>query len=212
LSKINAPNSPDAMVSQAPWFWVQVNTHTDLSSGPLKQTGNRFDLAINGNGFFCVQTPQGIQYTRRGDFSVNDRGILVTQEGWSVLGENGEIEIESQADISDTDGHQFIVDQEGNVSVDGKIVDTLRIVDFDDARGLEKVGDTFFKSSAANVGESEATDFNISQGVVELSNVDAVRMMTELIEVLRGYESYQKVIRSIDDVNSRVINEVGKPP
>ena len=211
LSKNNLPKNSYSVVSQAPSFWIQVKTNTDLSSGPLKKTENRYDLGITGSGFFCVQTPQGLQYTRRGDFSINEEGLLATQEGWPVLGDGGEIVIESQADITDLDGHKFIVDEDGNVSVDGKIVDTLRIVDFQDAHRLEKVGDTFFAPSTPNIGETMATDFKISQGFVELSNVNAVKMMTELIEIIRGYESYQKVIRSIDDVNSKVINEVGKP-
>jgi flagellar basal-body rod protein FlgG len=207
-NKLNAP--ANAVTLQAPSFWFQVTTKTDHSAGPLKETGNPFDMAINGKGFFCIQSPQGIQYTRRGDFSINAQGLLVTQEGWPVLGEGGEISIESQADMTDPDGHEFLVDEEGNVSVDGNTVDTLRIVEFPNTQMLQKVGDTHFAPAAANAAESKAEDFRITQGVVELSNVDAVRMMTEMIEVLRGYESYQKVIRSIDEVNSRAINDVGK--
>jgi flagellar basal-body rod protein FlgG len=207
-SNIQAPANTDT--SQATEFWFELSTHTDHSTGPLKQTGNRFDMAITGNGFFCIQTPDGIQYTRRGDFGMDPNGNLVTQEGWPVLGEGGEITVESQADFSDIDGHEILVQDDGTVEVDGNSVGKLRIVEFSDPQLLTKVGNTNFMASTAAAAESPAADYRISQGMVELSNVDAVRMMTELIETLRGYESYQKVIRSIDEVNSKAINEVGK--
>jgi len=212
LSNFERPNTPltDRGFSQAPAFWSRQSTFTDHTSGPLRVTGNRLDLAINGRGFFCVQAPQGIQYTRRGDFSIGADGLLVTHQGWPVLGENGEITIDSQAALTDPDGHEVLVDDGGNVSVDGSIIDKLRIVDFENISGLEKIGNTSFKRRSENVVESKAKDFAISQGALELANVNALQMMTELIEVHRGYESYQKVIRSVDEVNSKIINEVGR--
>lgn len=209
--KSTKTNDLDSNASQAPSFWMQLKAQTDFSSGPLKTTGNNFDLAVSGRGFFTVQTPNGVQYTRRGDFTINHQGTLITQEGWPVLGEGGEIAAESKADTSDVDGYKFSVNENGEVSVDGKRVDKLRIVDFSKLSSLEKVGHSFFRPLAPNSTETDAQDFQISQGFVELSNVDAVKMMTELIEVLRGYEAYQKVIRSIDDVNAKVIEEVGRP-
>jgi flagellar basal-body rod protein FlgG len=213
LANLERPNTPvaDRGLTQAPVFWSRLSSYTDHTSGPQKATGNRLDLAINGRGFFCVQTPQGLQYTRRGDFSIGADGLLVNNQGWPVLGENGEISVDSQADVTDPAGHEFLVDDSGNVSVDGSIIGKLRIVDFENTDSLEKIGNTSFKPRSANAVESAAKDFSISQGAVELSNVNALQMMTELIEVHRGYESYQKVIRSVDEVNSKIINEVGKP-
>ena len=206
-SNMQTPANTDT--SQATEFWFELSTHTDHSTGPLKQTGNRFDMAITGNGFFCIQTPDGIQYTRRGDFAMDPIGNLVTQEGWPVLGEGGEITVESQADFGDIDGHEILIHEDGTVEVDGNSVGKLRIVEFSDPQLLTKAGNTNFMTSSDTAAESPAANYRISQGMVELSNVDAVRMMTELIETLRGYESYQKVIRSIDEVNSSAINEVG---
>ena len=212
LANLERPNTPvaDRGLTQAPVFWSRLSSYTDHTSGPQKATGNRLDLAINGRGFFCVQTPQGLQYTRRGDFSIGADGLLVNNQGWPVLGENGEISVDSQADVTDPAGHEFLVDDSGNVSVDGSIIGKLRIVDFENTDSLEKIGNTSFKPRSANAVESAAKDFSISQGAVELSNVNALQMMTELIEVHRGYESYQKVIRSVDEVNSKTINEVGR--
>lgn len=210
LEDNNLQRSANTDASQAEEYWFELTTHTDHSCGPLKNTGNRFDLAINGKGFFCVETPDGIQYTRRGDFGIDVNGTLVTQEGWPVLGEAGEIPVESQADFGDRNGHEILVQGDGTVVVDGNNVGKLRIVDFSDPQQLLKAGNTNFMVGTGNAAESEATNYQISQGMLELSNVDAVRMMTELIETLRGYESYQKVIRSIDEVNSTAIREVGK--
>jgi flagellar basal-body rod protein FlgF len=193
--------------SQAHLFWSSFNVYTDHSSGPLKKTGNDFDLALEGGGFFCVRTPNGVHYTRKGDFTLNAEGVLVTGNGWPVLGEGGEISVMSSENPNQY--AKFAVDEQGNVSVDGKQVDTLRIVDIGERKRLTKAGDTLFKPPAAGPGEAKAENFRVSQGFIELSNVDAVKMMTEMIEVLRGYESYQKVIQAADDADSKAINQVG---
>jgi flagellar basal-body rod protein FlgF len=194
--------------SQADLFWSNFNVYTDHSNGPLKMTGNNFDLALEGDGFFCIQTPDGVHYTRQGDFTLNADGVLVTRSGFPVLGEGGKITINS--DKNPNQYAQFAVDEQGRVSVDGKEVDTLRIVKIADRSRLTRAGDTLFKPPATGAGEVRADDFRVSQGFIELSNVDVVKMMTEMIEVLRGYESYQKVIRSADEANAKAINDVGK--
>jgi len=195
--------SPELNTSQAQSFWFQFNSYTDFTHGSLKNTGNDFDLALVGDGFFCVQKPDGVHYTRKGNFTLNAEGVLVTGNGFPVVGDGGEIEVKGSENP-----HQFkkfTVDEEGNVSVDGKQVGSLRIVNFPEPGKLMKMGDTLFKAAPV-----KAEDFKVSQGFVELSNVDVVKMMTEMIEVLRGYESYQKVIQSADEASSRSINEVGK--
>jgi flagellar basal-body rod protein FlgF len=194
--------------SQAPAYWMQFSTYTDFSSGEMKKTDNAFDLALSGNGFFCVQTPDGVQYTRRGDFTVNADEVLVTQEGWPVLGQSGEIQIKMAKPASDQ--REFSVSQDGFVTVDGSQVDRLRIVDFTQSHALEKAGQNYYRALKPGTLEELDQDFEVSQGFLELSNVDTVRMMTEMIEVLRGYESYQKMMRSIDDMNARLINDVGR--
>ena len=201
-------NSPELTSSQAQSFWFQFSSYTDLTHGSLKQTGSDFDLALIGDGFFCVQKPDGVHYTRKGNFTLNAEGVLVTGNGFPVVGDGGEIEVKGSENP-----HQFkkfTVDEEGNVSVDGKQVGSLRIVNFPEPGKLMKMGDTLFKAAENSPPPVKAEDFKVSQGFVELSNVDVVKMMTEMIEVLRGYESYQKVIRTADEATSRSINEVGK--
>lgn len=175
-------------------------TKTSFAPGQLKHTGNELDVGLDGKGFFCIQTPDGVCYTRKGNFSVNENRVLATQEGLPVLGRGGEIKIE---------GRNIAIDVEGNISVDGKRVGTMKIIDFQRPYALDKVGDTLFAQSTEEVGEKIAEEVNVNQGFLELSNVDAVKVMTEMIEVLRAYESYQKVIRCVDEINSKAINEVG---
>ncbi len=199
---------PEMNTSQAQSFWFEFNSYTDFTHGSLKNTANDFDLALIGKGFFCVQKPDGVHYTRKGDFTLNADGVLVTRNGWPVMGDGGEITVNNKENP-----HQykkFAVDEEGNVSVDGKEIGSLRIVEFSEPYRLRKMGDTLFKPAENSPPAQEAQDFKVSQGFVELSNVDVVKMMTEMIEVLRGYESYQKVIRTADEATARVINEVGK--
>jgi flagellar basal-body rod protein FlgF len=194
--------------SQAPNFWMEYRSYTDFSAGGLKKTGGPFDLALSGNGFFCVQTPAGVQYTRRGDFTVNADEVLVTQEGWPVLGQGGEIRIKLAKPSGD--GGQFLVSADGTLTVDGSQADRLRIVDFTQSHALEKAGQNYYRARQPDALEELDEGFEVSQGFLELSNVDTIRMMTEMIEVLRGYESYQKMIRSVDDMNAKLINEVGR--
>lgn len=194
--------------SQAPEYWMEYSTYTDFSAGEIKKTDSPFDLALSGSGFFCVQTPDGIQYTRRGDFTVNADEVLVTQEGWPVLGQSGEIQIKLAKPAGDN--REFSVSEDGYITVDGSQVGRLRIIDFTQSHALEKAGHNYYRALKPNALQDLDEDLKVSQGFLELSNVDTVRMMTEMIEVLRGYESYQKMMRSIDDMNARLINDVGR--
>jgi flagellar basal-body rod protein FlgG len=194
--------------SQAPEYWMLFSSYTDFSSGGMKKTSSPFDLALSGNGFFCVRTPDGVQYTRRGDFTVNADDVLVTQEGWPVLGQGGEIQLK-MAKPSDSK-REFSVSEDGYITVDGSQVDRLRIVDFTQSHALEKAGQNYYRALKPDSLQDLDEDLKVTQGFLELSNVDTVSMMTEMIEVLRGYESYQKMMRSIDDMNARLINDVGR--
>lgn len=186
---------------QQPPLWLQFETKTDFSAGSLKHTGNPLDLALEGDGFFCIKTEQGTQYTRNGNFSLDQDGMMVTMDGLPVLGEGGPINIE---------GNTFTVDVKGNISVDGSQVDTIKIIGFQNPDALEKTGNSLFEIADKNAVETKAENTGVSQGFIELSNVNAIRMMTEMIEVLRGYESYQKAIKTADEANAKAINDVGR--
>ncbi len=178
-----------------------VQTHTNFASGQLKQTGNPLDVAIEGKGFFKIDTPEGIRYTRAGNFALNAEGLLTTPDGFPVLGEGGEITI---------DGDRVEVDMTGNIHVDGTSVGRLEVVDIPDTAGLIKIGGNLFAPAGEDIEEQAAEGVTIASGAVEQSNVDIVKSMTEMIEVLRGYETYQKMIQHLDETDGKIITEVGR--
>jgi flagellar basal-body rod protein FlgF len=201
-------NPPYPSNGQASSLWIEYSSHTDFTSGSLKNTGNRLDLALNGGGFFSVQSPDGVVYTRRGNFTLNSEGTLVTQEGWPVLGDGGEIRVDGRG--PDRTALEFTVGEDGTVTVNGNALGRLRVEDFTQAAGLVKTGDCYFKPATEQTAGEPAENARVAQGFLEMSNVEAVRTMTEMIEILRGYESYQRVIRSVDELDSKSISEVGR--
>jgi flagellar basal-body rod protein FlgF len=173
----------------------------DYSSGPLQLTGNQLDTAIVGRGFFEVLTDSGTQYTRSGSFTINNDGLLSSADGWPVAGQGGTIAIQ---------GGRVEIGASGEVTVDGNVVDTLRVVDFARPYGLSKIGNARFVPNRTDLFAEAAENYSISQGYVEVSNVDAIRTMTELIETTRAFESYQRVIRNADETLGKTVNEVGR--
>lgn len=173
---------------------------TDFSAGPVTQSGNPLDVALNGNGFFSVKTPTGTLYTRAGTFFLDAEERLVTADGFPVLGEGGEVRIQ---------GETVTIGADGTVQVDGNQVATLKVVEFSPETVMQKIGDTLCAPLDPTATESKAVSCEVLQGYVEQSNVNAVKSMTEMIEVLRAYEAYQKVIQAVDGVTGTLINEVG---
>jgi len=184
-----------------PLYLTLAGIKTNFSPGGLKSTGNPLDLAIAGKGFFSIETPRGLRYTRKGNFAINSEGYLVTQEGFQVLGKGGPIRL---------DGKEVTVGPDGSITVDGRMVDSLKIVDFPTPYPLKKEGNSLFVPNSPLVQGIEPEEVEIKQGFLELSNVNPVEEMTAMIDVLRAYESYQKIIQSLSDVTSKLINEVGK--
>lgn len=172
---------------------------TDFSAAPTTRTGNPLDLAISGDGFFEVITPQGPRYTRDGSFRRNDAGELATADGYQVMGEGGPIKIV---------GAEVEIDREGNVSVDGAIVGKIKIADFPKPYSLKKEKENLYAlpSSIAAV----TSDAELKQGYTEGANVSIIREMAAMIDVTRSYESYIKMMQSMDEATGKVINEVGR--
>ena len=182
---------------------TSTTTYTIFSTGAIQLTGNTFDLALDGPGFFCIETPNGVEYTRNGTFAINSDRELVTQEGFRVLGEGGPISIQAEA------GH-VLIGEHGDISVDGEMGDRLSIRSFSDNRLLKRTSETrYIPIDDENVTPDTPERTGVVQGALEMSNVNVVREMTDLIEIHRGYESYQKIIRSMDECSSKVINEMG---
>jgi flagellar basal-body rod protein FlgG len=193
---------------QAGPFWVDYRSRTDFSPGPLKPTGGAMDLAVNGKGFFSIQAPEGVVYTRRGNFSLNAEGVLVTQEGWPVMGENGEIRVGGAG--AGRSAPEFSVAEDGSMSANRAALGRLRIVDVAEPETLVKTGDGYFRPATGDVDEQPLENVRVAQGFLEMANVETIKMMVEMMEILRGYESYQRTMRSVDETNAKSISELGR--
>ncbi len=198
ITRIN--DGPDAPTIGSLGMGVTVDeVATDQSAGTIRLTGNNFDLAMEGKGFFAVETSRGVRYTRNGTFSKNRRGELVTQDGNRVLGQNGPIRIQ---------GNSMVVGADGTVLVDNQPAGKLQVVEFADEKQLEKEGSSLY--IAANNQQRKAATGSVRQGFLEKSNVNVVGEMVNLISNYRAYEINGKVVQSHDQLLSKAVTEVGK--
>lgn len=174
----------------------------DLSEGRLQTTGAPFDLAINGQGYFTVQTAAGERYTRNGHFTLNGDGQLVTGGGDPVLGDGGAITVT----VDDGDVH---IAADGTVSGKQGQIGKLKVVDFADDRALQKEGASLYSTSQSPVA---ATDAKVSQGMLETSNVEPVIEISHMIDVMRAYQATSSLSQSQDDLKRQAIDKLGSPP
>ncbi len=170
---------------------------TDLTQGPLQSTGNPLDVALEGSGFFAVQTGSGVRYTRDGQFLVDGRGRLTTATGNLVLGTSGKPITVGQADPT-----TVAIDQRGTVKVGNRTVGTLAVMSL---TGAVKQGDTLF---AGTPGVRPAGTM-VVQGSLEGSGVQPAAAMVDMIVSFRSYETTQRAIQSIDTELGRSANSVG---
>lgn len=179
-----------------------VETFPDLSMGPLKQTDNPLDIAIQGPGFLVVQTPQGQRYTRAGNLTRDQDGNLSTTEGYQVLGANNQ-------PIS-INGTTINIAQDGSVTVDGVQVGQIQCVEFANPERLTRVGENLYIASAeVENGKTPATRSSLRQGYLEWSNTNIPKEMVNLTLGLRTYEANQRVLSAINETIGRLIDQIG---
>jgi flagellar basal-body rod protein FlgF len=175
--------------------WATLN---DMQPGAIVQTGSQLDVALQGEGFFAVQTPGGERWTRSGAFQLNADGLLVDLSGNPVLGEGGQISFDpTETDITITD--------DGTVMTASGTKGKLRIVEFDDARVLTREGNNLYSG-----GEPlPAVETRALQGAVERSNVSGVTEMAEMIRVNRSYQTLAGIMQKQDELRSSAIRRLG---
>lgn len=178
-------------------------SYTDFAPGELKKTGNSLDLAIKGEGFFVVETPQGRRYSKSGDFRLDEMGQIVTQQGYSVLNEEGD-------PLQTIDGREIRFEGNGQLHLGELEAGSVQIVDFADRENLIKEGENLYRAAGENVEELEADNYQVLQGYLEGSNVNIVRQMTNMIEANRLYQMNQKAVKTFDTTLGKAVNEVGK--
>lgn len=180
---------------------------TEFTEGSMRGTGNALDIAIYGDGFFKVQTPDGTQFTRRGDFHTDQEGILLTGNDMPVLDENN-IPIV----IPNANSARISVNSLGDIStitMDGEraVVGTIAVYTFNDNNLLKRESDTLFsiKQGAQEILTEEP---NLAVGSLEGSNVNMTEEMALMIESTRTFESYHKLIQSYSKLGEKQ-NELG---
>jgi len=158
-------------------FSVLGGSRTDLTAGTLDRTGNALDLAIEGKGFFAVQTPAGTLYTRNGNFQVSKSGQLLTAAGDPVLGEQGAVTIPAGT---------LSISADGTLSANGAVAGKLRIVEFVPGNAPVAVGNSYYSAPSSAVRPS--ADSRVRQGMLEASNVNSVTAVVNLLMVQRRAE------------------------
>ncbi len=174
-------------------FGVLGGASLDLSPGTLQPTGNDTDVALQGAGFFTIQTKNGVRYTRSGNFALNTQRQLVTVQGDLVLGEQGPIQLPAG---------QPSISPDGTISVDGTLVSKLKITDFPPNTPLTMEGNSYFV--APDNAAKPAADASVRQGTLEASNSDPVRGAVELIEVQRTAGLMEKALSIFHNEFNRV--------
>ncbi|QWG16922.1 flagellar basal-body rod protein FlgF [Bradyrhizobium sediminis] len=185
-------------------------TFKDFSQGPVEQTKNPLDVAIEGNGFLVVQTPAGERYTRDGGLQINNLGQIVNVSGYPVLGASGPIVIQ-QTDKAVTiagDGNVTVV--EGNNRIDS-VRGKLRLVSFADAQKLVKEGSNLYSAGAGTAAQPD-TASKLRQGFIEKSNVNSVAEMSRMIEVTRTYTQISSMLQQQGDLRKTALDRLADVP
>ena len=179
--------------------------YTDYSQGSLRETGNGYDMALAGEGFFSVEFKNkagqtSTKYTRDGSFTLNKDGYLVTQDGDYVLGKNGRIKLDTL--------QPSVIDKNGNIFQNNQLVATLDITDFEDYNYLEKYGENYYQPVEG--AKEKNGEYQVMAGYLEMSNIKVVTEMVDMIAVSRAYETNQKLIQTYDSTLEIAANQIGK--
>lgn len=178
-------------------FAYDISSYHDLENGPIKATGNPLDLAIASDGFFSVQTPLGVRYTKAGNFQVDGSGTLVTADGNPVLNDSGQT-------ITFTPETQDIkIGEAGNISVNGEEFATIAVYKFANPNLLERLDGAMFKSE---VTPELSTDAKVVQGALSGANVKPVLELTHMIDVSRSVSNTAKMVEVMYDLQRKSAN------
>jgi flagellar basal-body rod protein FlgF len=205
LTRLWKMDSPDPVndLGQAPSYYLDVRSR-DLTQGNLHDTGNETDLALEGPGYFKVQSPQGSLYTRNGMFRLNTERQLVTQQGYPVQGKNGTITLNAN-------DQNYYIDEEGGIHMDNSLGDQLLVVDFPNPQGLALKGSNYYGATPESGTETPTTTTMIRQGEIEDSNFDPTSELVQLVNIQRSFEAYLKVLDTVNSNDQKAIEQIGNP-
>jgi flagellar basal-body rod protein FlgF len=178
-----------------------IATMINFNEGPIEKTGNPLDLAITGDGFFVVETPQGERYTRNGRLKLNDGGQLVNQNGQPVLSSTGQPFFLAPEDT------QITVSRDGTISTNNGNLGKLKLVRFENPQQLKRTAGGLYSSEAPPVDVEQPS---INQGMLEGSNIQPIFEMAKMIEIHRTYESVRSFIDREDERMRNMIREMSR--
>lgn len=178
---------------------------TNYEQGSVRSTGNTYDLALDGSGFFKVRVTDAagndhIRYTRAGNFTITMDGYIIDADGNHLQSEAGDMVVPTEAEI--------VIDRDGAVYADGERIDQIIVADFEDYNYLKKYADTMYEP-VDGATETQAAG-SVLQGWLEQSNVNVVKEMTQMIAITRAYEANQKVVQAMDSTLDQAVNNVGR--
>lgn len=161
-------------------------TYRDLAQGTLTQTSNKLDFALQGEGYFAVQTPSGVRYTRDGSFALNSKGEITTKDGDPVLNDTGSpLTIQPGAT-------QITMNRDNSISTEKGTVGKLKVVTFGVEQAMTPIGNNLYEVAKAQ--EKPVSKPQIEQGMLENSNVQPILEMNKMIDVLRNYQAAQNLV------------------
>jgi flagellar basal-body rod protein FlgF len=200
MAKMASDRDQFATALEAAVDVVGAGTKVDFKPGTIATTGRDLDAAIEGSGFFEIETARGLRYTRNGSFHRRADGVLTTAEGEPVMGESGEISLGTAA---------VSIGPDGTITSGNAVVGRLRVVEFaSDQDVMRESGSRFKALTGAEPTEVEA---KVIGGALEQSNVSIVDRMAALTELTRGFEALQRGVSVLmNDLDSRVISELGR--
>lgn len=174
---------------------------TNFETGPVNLTDNPMDFAIASDGFFQLQTDEGLRYTRDGRFHIDGDGRLVSADGYPVQGADGDITLPNG---------DMVVSPTGSIFVNDEVVAQINLATFDDKTALSKQSQTLFSADDGAAQIADPANVQIYQGYLEDSNVDVTKMITEMTTVMRAYQLSQQMVQFQDRVNSQAASEIGR--
>lgn len=180
--------------SQYSYNWI------NFLEGPMQETHRPLDLYLRGEGFFQIETPEGIRYSRNGNFNLNEEGQVVDHNGNFLMGEDGPITIT---------GDNFTFDQDGYLHINGEVVDQIQLIAFPEPGALEKVGYNYY-TDVPEAGDPFIPEETLTiSGYLEKSNVNIIHSMTDMIAAVRLYETQMKAVQAQDETLEKAVNQIG---
>jgi len=183
-------------------FTQDIGLARDLQDGSMLETGNPFDLAISGEGFFSVETEDGVRYTRHGRFQLDAANQLVTGEGYPVLAFNG------ARTIIPTDSGKIEIAADGTISSPDGVLGKVGIVTFDNLQEMDRLPNSLYETEQ----RAQLVDRpSLRQGMLEQSNVQPIMELTRLIDIQREHQSVQNLIKREHDRQQKAIDRIARP-